>query len=59
MANNKIINSINEISAVSEETVANVEEADALTSENLNEANFVKELVSELICVSEKMDKYQ
>ncbi len=58
-ANNHIVQSINDISAVSEETMANSQEANAMTTENLTEASSAKKLVSELINVAEEMDKYK
>ena len=57
-ANNDIIRNINELSAVSEETMANAEEANGMTIENLDKVNTSKILVEELIKTSKEIDIY-
>lgn len=57
-ANNNIVVNINELSAVSEETMANAQEASAMTFESLNKVNTSRELVMELIKASNEIDKY-
>jgi methyl-accepting chemotaxis protein len=57
--NNNIISQLNELSALSEETMANAEEASAMTSESLNKVNASKEFVIELINTAKEMDKYK
>jgi methyl-accepting chemotaxis protein len=56
--NNSIVKHINELSAVSQQTMANAEEASAMTTENLEKVTISKELVTELINTSKEMDKY-
>lgn len=58
-ANGRIVLSINEISAISQETVANAEEAESMTNENLFETNTVKNVISELVTVSKTLAKYE
>lgn len=57
-ANDNIVKHINELSAVSEETMANAQEANEMSKQNLNKVNLSKGLVQELIKASTEMDKY-
>lgn len=54
-SNDKLVGSINEISAVSEQVTANAQEASALTNQNIEKVEQVKEHVRELISTSESM----
>jgi len=56
--NEKLVQSINDISAVSEEVTASAQEAGALTAQNLSKADEAKGYVDELIETSLKMGKY-
>jgi len=56
--NDKLVQSINNISAVSKEVTASAQEAGALTAQNLNKADEAKGYVNELIDTSLKMEKY-
>lgn len=56
--NDKLVQSINDISAVSEEVTASAQEASALTVQNLYKADEAKGYVNELIDTSVKMEKY-
>jgi methyl-accepting chemotaxis protein len=56
--NDKLVQSINDISAVSEEVTASAQEASALTAQNLDKADEAKGYVNELIDTSLKMEKY-
>lgn len=57
-SNNRIVESINEISAVSQQTTAGTQETSAMTSRNIEQAGLAKKLVKELIDTSGEMDKY-
>jgi methyl-accepting chemotaxis protein len=57
-ANNNIVKNIGELSSVSEETMANAQEANEMTYENMNKVNISKGLVEELIKTSKEIDKY-
>lgn len=57
-ANDNIVKHINELSAVSEETMANAQEANEMSKQNLDKVNLSKGLVQELIKASTEMDKY-
>lgn len=57
--NNNIIRQLNELSALSEETMTNAEEASAMTSGSLSKVNSSKEIVIELINTAKEMDKYK
>ncbi|NMA34418.1 MAG: hypothetical protein GX940_07700, partial [Clostridiaceae bacterium] len=58
-ANNRMIESINEISAVSEEVTASAEEACALSAQNIEKAREAGTYVEELIETSKQMERYQ
>lgn len=58
VANDSIVKNINELSAVSEETLANSQEANKMTNENMNKVNVSKGYVEELIQTSNEIDKY-
>ncbi|MCX7774355.1 MAG: methyl-accepting chemotaxis protein [Clostridia bacterium] len=57
-SNNRIIDSINEISALSEEATANAEEAGAMTTLSKEKSVQARVLVNELIETSTSMNKY-
>lgn len=57
-SNHKIVDSIANISAVSQETTANAEEVNAMTHKNIDQALQAKKLVNELIETSREMKKY-
>jgi methyl-accepting chemotaxis protein len=56
--NDDIVKNIYELSAVSEQTMANAQEANEMTHRNLDKVNISKDLVVELIKTSEEIDKY-
>ena len=57
-ANEKIVESINEITAISQQTAANAEEANAMSVTNLDKSKNMRERVKELLNISEEMRKY-
>ena len=57
-ANHTMVESIETISAVSEESAANTQETTAIASEHINQVRHVKELVTQLIETAEKLQKY-
>ncbi len=57
-ANEKIVEAIGDISAVSEETMATAQEATAMSQEHIEQARLAQKLVSELIHTSQNMKKY-
>lgn len=57
-ANDNIVKNISELSAISEETMANAQEANEMTHENVNKVNISKNLVEELIETSKEIDKF-
>lgn len=57
-SNNRVIDSISEISALSQEATANAEEAGAMTSVTKEKSGQARILVNELIDTSESMNKY-
>lgn len=57
-ANDNIVKNISELSSVSEETMANAQEANEMTNQNLDKVNVSKGLVEELIKTSKEIDKY-
>lgn len=57
-ANDDIVININELSSVSEATMASAKEANAMTNESLNKVNLSMSLVGELIKTSAEIDKY-
>ena len=58
VANGEIVNSINNISAISEETFASAEEANLVAKEHRTQADTAKKLVDELIDTSKMVNKY-
>ncbi len=57
-SNNQIVDSISNISAVSQQTTANAEEVNAMTHKNIEQSQQAKLLVTELIETSQEMKKY-
>ncbi len=57
-SNNQIVDSISNISAVSQQTTANAEEVSAMTHKNIEQSKQAKQLVTELIETSQEMKKY-
>ena len=57
-SNNKVIDSINEISALSEESSANAQEANSMASINKENADKARVIVNELIETSNNFKKY-
>ena len=57
-ANDDIAKNINELSALSEETMANAQEANEMTHRNMDKVNISKKLVEELINTSKEIDRY-
>lgn len=58
LSNNRIVESIGGVSAVSEQTSASTQEASAMTDQNIHMAGVAKQLVNELIDTSAAMSKY-
>lgn len=58
VSNDKIVESVNDISAVSQETTATSEEASSMCSITIDKAGQAKLLVAELINSSKQMEKY-
>lgn len=56
--NQKIVASISDVSAVSKQTMANSQEAAAMTNEHIEQAAHAQNLIHELMETSKKMDKY-
>lgn len=56
--NEKIVGAISNISEVSEETTASSQEAAALSQEHINQLERAKQLVDELISISDGLKKY-
>lgn len=57
-SNEKIVASISNISAVSEQTTANSQEAEAMTNEHIEQANYAKNLVEDLMKASGDLKRY-
>lgn len=57
-SNDKLVGSINEISAVSQQVTANAQEASALTNQNIEKVEQAREYVRELMNTSEEMRRY-
>ena len=57
-SNNKVIESITEISALSEEATANAEEANSMTAISRQNADKARVIVKELIDTSNNFKKY-
>lgn len=57
-ANDKIVESLEQISAVSQETTACTEEASITSSNNTKEANTMKDLTQELVAINDGLKKY-
>ena len=58
-SNDQIVSSINELSATSEEVTANSEEATSLAEQNATNADYVKELLSNIHTLSNKLIEYK
>lgn len=58
LSNNKIVNSISEMSALSEEVTASADQASTMTIQNIEKAGTAKKLVEELVETSNEMSKY-
>jgi methyl-accepting chemotaxis protein len=57
-SNEKVVGVISSVSAISQQTMANAEEAAAMTNEHIEQAIQAQQLVSELLETSKKMSKY-
>ena len=57
-ANNKIVESISQLSATAQEITATAEQAKNLSDNNLKNAEEVREAISTIQTTSEGMDKY-
>lgn len=57
-ANEKVVEAINNMSAVAEETTANAEEARTITLEHISQSTLSRKLVGELAATLEEMKKY-
>ena len=57
-ANNQIVDSITHLSATTEEVTASSTQAEDLSSHNLENADNTKELLDQILAVSQKLDKY-
>lgn len=57
-SNNKIVENINSIANVAEETSATTQETSGMTEQNINRSQKARDLVQELIDTSAKMKKY-
>ena len=57
-ANNQTVDSITQLSATTEEVTAASAQAEGLSNENLANADNTKELLDQVLAVSQKLDKY-
>ena len=57
-SNNKIVESVSQLSATSEEITANAMQAKEISDSNLKSAGYVKEAFSTIQTTSEGLDKY-
>lgn len=57
-SNNKIVENINSISGVAEQTSATTQEASSMTEQNIERSQKARDLVQELIDTSKQMKKY-
>lgn len=57
-ANNQIVDSITQLSATTEEVTASSAQAEGLSNENLTNADNTKEILNQVLTVSQQLDKY-
>lgn len=57
-ANNQIVDSITQLSATTEEVTAASAQAEGLSNQNMTNADNTKELLDQVLAVSQKLDKY-